>query len=58
MGRCCVVVAGLDDLINSRMYKDEQGDWVCGYCGKTAGPKTNIRNHIGKQLPFLRLIYF
>jgi hypothetical protein len=43
-------IAGLDNLINSRMYKDEAGDWVCGFCGKTAGPKTNIRNHIGKDL--------
>jgi hypothetical protein len=30
------------------MFKDEAGVWVCGFCGKTSGPKTNIRNHIGK----------
>jgi hypothetical protein len=42
------VLLGLDEYINSRMFKDEAGVWVCGFCGKTSGPKTNIRNHIGK----------
>jgi hypothetical protein len=41
-------LSGLDEYINSRMFKDEAGVWVCGFCGKTSGPKTNIRNHIGK----------
>ena len=46
---CIMNVSDVENEINTKLYKDETGTWVCTDCGYSSKTKSHVYEHIERK---------